>query len=35
VETEEEAEAIALELERLGHDCWIEEAGNHGPTNTE
>ncbi len=27
VETEEEAESIALELERLGYDCWIEETG--------
>ncbi len=24
VETEEEAEAIAQELERLGYDCWID-----------
>ncbi len=26
VDTEEEAEAIASELERLGYDCWIEET---------
>ncbi len=26
VDTEEEAEAIAQELERLGYDCWIEEG---------
>ncbi len=26
-ETEAEAEAVALELERLGYDCWIEQAG--------
>ncbi len=25
--TEEEAEAVCLELERLGYDCWIEEEG--------
>lgn len=26
-EHEAEAEAVCLELERLGYDCWVEEEG--------